>query len=128
VIGKAIYNLLSNDATVNGIVSNKIFPFLAKEDIIFPYIVYSQTSLEPIEFKDGVSDLDTIEYEVEMWTDNPIGLKALADAVRDVLDRYSGTVEGLVIQSVKFNGENMGYNDEDRLYLAMQSYSFRLVK
>ena len=129
MIGKAIYNLLSNDPTVSGLVSTKIFPYLAIEDINEPYIVYSQEGLEPTDDKDGVSRLDTIQYDIEMWDTNAINIKALADAVRDVLDRYTGTVEGLNIQSVKYMGEDTQYMDEkSRIYLTMQSYSFRVVK
>jgi len=129
MIGSAIYNLLSNDATVSGFVGTKIYPYLAVDDIVYPYIAYKQEGLEPTDDKDGVSRLDTITYEVEMWHTDIIELKTLADAVRDVLDRYTGTVEGLNIQSVKFNAENTDYmDDKGRIYLTMQSYAFRVVK
>jgi hypothetical protein len=128
MIGKAIYNLLSNDATVSGYVSNRIYPFMAIEQVVAPYIVYTQETLEPHNIKDGVSPLDVITYHVEVWHENPETVKVLADAVRDVLDRYSGTVQSLNIQSVKYNDEEFGYADADRIFLIMQSYTFRLVK
>ena len=38
-IGKAIYYLLSNDATVSGLVSTRIFPEVADQEQAMPYIV-----------------------------------------------------------------------------------------
>ena len=39
-VGKAIYNLLSNDANVTGRVQNKIYPLIADTGTTFPFIVY----------------------------------------------------------------------------------------
>ena len=42
-VGKAIYNLLSNDANVTGRVQNKIYPLIADTGTTFPFIVYRRT-------------------------------------------------------------------------------------
>ena len=127
-IGDVIYSLLSNDANVSAIVSNKIFPYMAIESIKYPYIVYEQTGLEPTDTKDGVSPLDIEEWDVEMYAETLSEIEDLSDKVRAVLDRYSGTTETIVVQSVKFVSENGGYADEDRVFLKMQAYSFRVMK
>ena len=46
-VGKAIYNLLSNDANVTGRVQNKIYPLIADTGTTFPFIVYRRTGIEP---------------------------------------------------------------------------------
>lgn len=127
-IGDVIYNLLSNDVDVSAIVGTNIFPYLAIESVAYPYIVYSQTGLEPTNEKDGVSCLDKIEVEIEMYSETLAEVEDLADKVRTVLDRYNGTVETLIIQSATFLAEDMGYSDIDRVFLKMQSYSFRHQK
>ena len=128
MIGDVIYNLLSNNATVIGLVGLKIYPYIGTENIVYPYIVYDQVSLQPTDTKDGVSELDTVSYDIEVYTKSPSELTTLANAVRDVLDRYSGTVNTKVIDSIRYLGENTGYSLEDRVYLRVQNYSIRYKK
>ena len=45
-VGKAIYNLLSNDANVTGRVQNKIYPLIADTGTTFPFIVYRRKQNE----------------------------------------------------------------------------------
>lgn len=127
-IGDVLYNLLSNDVDVSAIVGTNIFPFLAVENVNYPYIVFSQSGLEPTNEKDGVSCLDKIEVEIEMYSETLAEVEDLADKVRVLLDRYTGTVETLIIQSATFLAEETGYSDIDRVFLKMHSYSFRHQK
>ncbi len=127
-IGDVLYSLLSNDAPVSALVGTKIFPFLAIEDVKEPYIVFESGGLEPTDTKDGVSCLDKETWDISMYSDTLAEVEDLADKVRNVLDRYSGTVETIVVQSSTFLGEDGTYDDEDRLYIKVQSYSFRIIK
>ena len=127
MIGDVVYSLLSNDATVSALVSTRIYPSLAIENVVYPYIVYENTGNTPTDDKDGVSSLDTLAYDIEIYTETLADSNTLGVAVRNVLDRYAGTVNTKVIQSVKYNNENSGYSDEDRVHLKMQSYDFRYL-
>ena len=52
-VGKAIYNLLSNDANVTGRGTKiKIYPLIADTGTTFPFIVYRRTGIEPSDSKD----------------------------------------------------------------------------
>jgi hypothetical protein len=128
MIGDVIYNLLSNDATVSGLVGLKIYPYIGTENIVYPYIVYDQVSLQPTDTKDGVSELDTVSYDVEIYTKSPSELTSVSNAVRDALDRYSGTVNTKLIDSIRYLGENSGFSLDDRVYLRVQNYSIRYKK
>jgi hypothetical protein len=125
MIGDVIYSLLSNDASVSALVSTRIYPSLAIENVVYPYIVYENTANEPTNDKDGKSTLDTLTYNIEIYTETLSESNTLGINVRNVLDRYAGTVSGKVVQSVKYVNENAGYSDNDRVHLKMQSYDFR---
>ncbi len=127
-IGDVIYNLLSNDSAVSAIVGTKIKPFISIEDVASPYIVYDIIGLEPTDTKDGVSDLDTVEFDVEMYTKTPQKLKDLNIKVRNVLDRHSGTTETIKIQSITYLGEDGDYSDDERVYIKIQNYKARIDK
>ena len=63
-----------------------------------------------------------------MYSKTPSELEDLANKVRTVFDRFSGTVETIVVQSIQFIGEDGGYADEDRVFMKMQQYKARIVK
>ena len=127
MIEDVIYSLLTDDAAVSALVSDRVYPSLAIKDVVYPYIVFEQVGNDPTDDKDGVSSLDTLSYDIEIYTQTPEKMNDLGVKVRKVLDRYAGTVNTKVIQSVKYNTENSGYSDDDRVYLKMQNYSFRYL-
>jgi len=125
MIGDVIYTLLSNDADVSALVSTRIYPSLAIENVVYPYIVYETTGNEPTDDKDGKSSIDTLDYDIEIYTETLDQLNDLSTKVRNVLDRYSGTVSGKQIQSMQYTADNTGYSDDNRVYLKMQNYDIR---
>lgn len=127
-VGDVIYNLLTNSVDVSAIVGTKIFPYMAVDDIKAPYIVYNDSGIDPLQTKDGVSCLDTSTIEIELYSEDLEEAEDLSNKVRTALDRISGTIETVVVQSISFTAETGGYADEDRVFLKMQSYSFRIIK
>lgn len=127
ILGKCIYNILSNDSDVSGVISTKIYPSLAVEDVAYPYISYNQEGHEFSDAKDGKSQLDIISYDIEIYSETLSELNDLGIKVRNALDRYSGTVEGIEIQSVRYTNESYVYNDIDRVFNKTQTYSFRYL-
>ena len=126
-VGDVLYSILSNDSNISGIVSDKIYPFLAIEDVVSPYIVYTIEGVEPTQTDDGVSPLDVNGATIEIYSENLEEISTLSKMVRNALDRYKGTVEGIEVQSVSFQAEDGGYADDDRIYLKMQTYSLRMA-
>ena len=46
-IGKAIFNILSNDSDVLALVESRIFPNVAPQTTEFPFIIYDVTGVQP---------------------------------------------------------------------------------
>ena len=53
-VGKAIYNILSNDAKVIDGVGHKIYPLIADTGTTFPFIVYRRTSIDHLIVRIGL--------------------------------------------------------------------------
>ena len=126
-IGDVIGSILSNDTDVTDIVSTRIFPFMAIEDIPYPYIVYTIESVEPTSSKDCSNALDTYTVNVELYSETLAELEDLGNKTRAILNRNKGTIETINVQSINFTAEDYGYADEDRVYLKIQAYSIRVV-
>ena len=126
-VGDVLYSILSNDTNISAIVGTKIYPFLAIEDVVYPSIVYTIEGVDPTQTDDGVSILDVNSANIEIYSEDLSENETLSKYVRNALDRYKGTVEGIEVQSISFRSEGGGYADADRVYLKIQDYSLRMV-
>jgi hypothetical protein len=125
MIGKVLYDLMVNDSDISGLVGDRIYPSLAKEDVPKPYIVYEKTDETPTDDKDGKSTLDESFYDIMVFTDDIDQLEVLGLYIRNILDRFSGTNSGWDVDKIIYEEEVNEYNDEDRLYGKQIRYRIR---
>ena len=131
-VGLAIYNLLKNDATVNGQVGGRIYPELAKEGVTMPYIVYSVVSNSPSDTKDG-TPIDEAQCEIFSVGGTYQTCNDLADKVRAALDRKGVTVTdasagNITVQSIHYTNEITEVSADRKTYIAVQDYTFRIKR
>ena len=111
-IGKAIYNILSNNVSINGAVGTRIFPNVAPQTTIFPFIIYDVTGVEPNDTKDGPSTLDTNIVMISCYSETYLQASDLAQKIRIAMDRINeGTYGGEQIQSSQFQSYNDIFDD-----------------
>lgn len=126
IVGKAIYNILINDATVSGEVSTNVFPELAPPNIDAPYIVYSILSNSPSDVKEDGGGVDVANLEVYCFHDSYNEAIDLGVAVRSALDRTVGTYNGVKISGLQYTNEQMDVNESRKLWASIQDYSIRI--
>ena len=124
-VGLAVYELL-NDETTAG---TRVFPELAPEGTVMPYIVYSVVSNQPSDAKDG-TPIDEAQVEIYSVADSYSAAHVIADAVLAQIDRKSTTVtDGSVgtidVQSVVYTNEIIEVSQDRKTYVAVQDYTFR---
>ncbi len=101
-VGKAIYNILSNDATVTAVTS-RIHGNEARQGIDFPCIVYNVISDTAINSKSGMGAISS-RVQVDCFSEDYAACNALAILVRNSLsDKPLGTYGGVVVQNIKFD-------------------------
>ena len=111
-LGKAIYNILSNDATITDIVSTRIFPSVAPQTTQFPFIIYDITGVDPNDTKDGASTLDTNDVMISCYSETYSEASDLAQKIRVAMDRINeGTYGDETIQSSQFQSYNDIFDD-----------------
>ena len=131
-VGLAIYHLLLNDTPVNGVVSGRIYPELAKEGVAMPYIVYSVVSNSPSDTKDG-TPIDEAQCEIFSVAPTYQSANDLADKVRTALDRKGVTVTdaeagNITVQSIQYTNEITEVSADRNTYIAVQDYTFRIKR
>lgn len=105
----AIYTLLKDAAGVSALAGTRIYPILAPQDSAYPLITYQRISGARWRTFDGPSGKAQPRFQLDVWATSYAGANALAKAVRDALDGYSGTVATVRIGGVALE------TDQDRI-------------
>jgi hypothetical protein len=102
MIGKLIYGRLSSASNITAIISTNIYPDITPQNVDYPFIVYSIIDSNPVDYKDGQSNLEEIDLQIDVYTQNYDTTQNLSNLIRNRLDRFVGTVEGVEVQSIKY--------------------------
>jgi hypothetical protein len=102
MIGKLIYSRLSSASNITAIISTNIYPDITPQNVDYPFIVYSIIDSNPVDFKDGQSNLEEIDLQIDVYTQNYDTTQNLSNLIRNRLDRFVGTVEGVEVQTIKY--------------------------
>ena len=117
MIGKVIYGRLSTDVAVTGVCGLNIYPDIAPQNVQYPFIVYTIINSIPVDFKDGQSNLEEISVQLDVYTNNYETTQTLSNAVRNRLDRFTGTLNSVNIQTIKYmSSDSQVYNADLNVY------------
>jgi hypothetical protein len=117
MIGKVIYGRLSTDVAVTGVCGLNIYPDIAPQNVQYPFIVYTIINSTPVDFKDGQSNLEEITVQLDVYTNNYETTQTLSNAVRNRLYRFSGTLNSVNIQTIKYmSSDSQVYNADLNVY------------
>ena len=126
--GKAVYGILSGTTAVTDIVGTRIFPEIAEQEAVTPFIVYQLQSVDPEDTHDGPSKLDEVRFEFLCYADSYNAAADLGEKVRGALDRVSGTYNGVNVESVQFNDVDIDIEYQPRRYSQVLKFTFRIKR
>ncbi len=117
MIGKLIYGRLSTASTITAIIGTNIYPDITPQNVDYPFIVYSIINSNPVDFKDGQSNLEEIDLQIDVYTQNYDTTQNLANLIRNRLDRFVGTVDGVEVQTINYvSSDSQVYNADLNVY------------
>ena len=111
-VGKAIYNILSNDAKIIDSVEHKIYPLIADTGTTFPFIVYRRTGIEPSDSKDRFIYSENTYVEVFIASDKYNESIEIADLVKDALQGKKGNYSGINIHDIRMTNADEDYIED----------------
>ena len=123
--GIGIFSLLSNDAAVTAIASNRIFPVISGKNSDKPFVTYDIITVQPDDTKTGVSKVDAVDVECVCHAETYSAMADLADAVRSALDRQSVTTATVTIDSIQYQSGNVEVTDRPRKFMAVLEFKVR---
>ncbi len=136
--GKAIFELLTTNTTVRRLCGTRVFPGVMAKEVAMPAIVYTLLYNTDSATKDGPSLLDMPVYQISIFTSaaptGPNGeapndvAKLLREAVRYTLERVSGTIAGVQLQSASHIDQRDLFDEEAKAFHLSDDYQFRIIR
>ena len=126
--GNAIYSILAENSGVSTVVGTRIYPQIAEQGAAFPFIVYVLRDIEPSDTKSGASTLDEIRYDIIAAAETYAALASLTERIRLALDRFSGTVSGIVVDSIQFTDLDVTNEPDTETYLSSSEFVVRVKR
>lgn len=127
--GKAIYGILAADATVTGLLGAgnalRVYPIQAPQNASLPYVVYTKVANDPQDTKDG-QPVDHIRMQVDVYAATYASLENVSKAVDDALNLYSGTINTVIVDEIRFETENDTVEEEETFYRNSVDYLIRI--
>ena len=101
LIGKLIYQTLSNDAGITQYVGDNIWPVVAPYEVQNPYIVFLRTNDYSTAYsKDGYVG-DTVSFQINVFSDKYIDSVEIANLVRNSFEGHIISNNELEISSIR---------------------------
>ena len=121
MIENSIRYILVNDVTVAAL-TTRCYPVKLPQDPTYPLILYTRITGIRDHVLSGPSGHAHPRFQIEAWAETYAAAKALAAAMREALDGYSGTVEGVDIGSCLIDSERDIYENEIEVYRVVQDW------
>jgi len=121
MIESALRSILITDDTVKAI-TTRCYPIAIPQSPTYPLILYTKITGMRDHTLRGASGHAHPRFQIEAWAETYTEAKTLADAIRNALDDYSGTVLGTVIWSCLIDSEQDIYESEIEVYRTLQDY------
>lgn len=128
-IREGLYSLLTGSAAVYTLVGLRVYPGSAPQSATLPFIVQKQASRRKVPTHEGTVNLNLWDVDLEVKAATEASAAAVADAVRTLLDGYSGTpgtglkVRGCWGESEDDDEDAPLYGDEQGRFTVRQTWT-----
>ena len=119
-IGTGVSALLLADPTVSGLIGTKIFPWEVPQGTVLPAVSYQQTGNERVRSLSGPSGRARPRLQIDVYADTYDLAHQISDAIRQVLDGYSGPagtyqIDGSILDGDRDAVETQGQSSAVRI-------------
>ena len=103
---------------LRGLVSDRVYPDVAPENTVRPYITYQQTGGDAVNFVEStIPSKKNARMQINVWADTRLQAAAMAGTVEDVLRTL------IVLHPTVLGAAIATYDDETKLRGTLQYFS-----
>ena len=89
-IESALFSYLSTKASVIAVVGTKIFPEVAPESALYPFITYQVLGDTPEHHMTSAAGLTNVSMQIDVWADTFASSVTISEVIRNALDGFTG--------------------------------------
>ena len=83
----------------------------------------------PVDFKDGQSNLEEVNFQIDVYSNNYDTTHNLLNSVRNRLDRFVGTINNISVQTIKYmSSDSQDYNPDLNVYWMSIDFMARMKR
>lgn len=125
-IRAGLFAFLSADAGVAALVTSggiaRIYPLKMPEGVKLTSVVYTRVSGHSEYTMQGPDALARSRMQIDAWATTAPAASALANAVKDAINGYHGTMGSVAVQGVFMADERESYDDAVQMYGVSRDY------
>ncbi len=115
------------DAGVSALLGTKIYPLAADADATLPWVTWRRSAIRREQTLSGPMGVPTVVVEYDIVAATYEAARTLADAIRGVLDGYTGTIDNTTVRQARLDDESdqfasLNGAELPDLYIVRQTY------
>lgn len=122
IIENAIHSRLSNHSGLSALVAARIYPVVVPQSAAYPCVSYQLITAPRASAMSADTGDVAARYQLNAWAEGYASARAVAVQIRAALQRFSGTVEGVVIKGIFIQHELDDYNEATKRWRIIQDY------
>ena len=103
LIGITIYEKLSNSTKLKKYVDDRIYPLIASNNDVFPFIVFFRDDIKSLSCKDGYYE-DEVNFTVVVVSNKYMESLEIANEVRTILEKKKHIGNNIIITDTQIEG------------------------
>ena len=115
------------NAGVSALLGTKIYPLAADADATLPWVTWRRSAIRREQTLSGPMGVPTVVVEYDIVAATYEAARTLADAIRGVLDGYTGTIDNTTVRQARLDDESdqfasLNGAELPDLYIVRQTY------
>lgn len=128
MIGKVIKYKFTNDSNLNSLFGGRVFPVIGAQGQTSPFAIYEVVNVTTAMSKDSDSHVDDMLVRITLISPNYSDVQNAIGYIRTAFVRMNETINGVVVQSCKYDGERDLFSEDERTFGSQVDLTFRVIK
>lgn len=128
MIGKVIKYKFTNDSNLNSLFGGRVFPVIGAQGQTSPFAIYEVVNVTTAMSKDSDSHVDDVMVRITLISTNYSDVQNGIGYIRTAFVRMNETINGVVVQSCKYDGERDLFSEDERTFGSQIDLTFRVIK